>query len=622
MAQPYQMPFKGEKGAPDFDPQNPRSLIRFFDHLEECFQRANITDAQAMKKHAVKYVAYKEADAWEELTEYAAPHTFVQWKDEVVKLYPGADMTRKFTRPELEEYTRKWRANGFQNIGDWSEFYREFRASSTWLIKNGRLSAMDQKRLCYDALDDALRKRIETRLIVKYPDVHPEDGYELAQIHETVSHVFYGTSATPSFRHDTVVSTSHTASRSPPSAAVKTEDLNSFMELFAKTLERVAGNAPTSGPTSLATAAPRSTTTMGNCHFCNEPGHSIATCPVVDEDIQKGLCRRNHEGRVILPSGSFVPRSITGNCMRDRIKEWHRQHPNQTAVGMLSYAPGPPELRSTMLWTIANDATTTATAAYALGEDADTRKLEQLEREILALRAKIQAGPVRRSPRNHAGPMPPPSVPQKEVPQPANQPIASESHPAPLPPAPVQTEMPEHPFSKARDATYAPPTTGNVGAPSKPAKDTREPAYRNIVPIESAATADQVLAQVLKNSNVSLTHEQLFSVSPIIRDKLRTLLTPKRVTNEASNYLASSYSNPVLPSVEELLRQADTKGSLPHGVLRIPDPYEAYLSRLGPHDTPQLLTVAKESHALRSILSTIADREEVECVVDPGCQIV
>lgn len=171
MAQPYQMPFKGEKGAPDFDTQNPRSLIRFFDHLEECLQRANVADEQTMKNHAIKYVTYKEADAWEELAEleYAATSTFAQWKAEVIKLYPGADMTRKFTRPELEEYVRKWRANGFKNIGDWSEFYREFRASSTWLIRNDRLSAMDQKRFCYDALDDALRKRIETRLIVKYP---------------------------------------------------------------------------------------------------------------------------------------------------------------------------------------------------------------------------------------------------------------------------------------------------------------------------------------------------------------------------------------------------------------------------------------------------------------------
>lgn len=91
------MPFKGEKGAPNFDPQNPRSFICFFDHLKECFQCVNVTDAQAMKKHAVKYVAYKEADAWEELTKYVVPHTFVQWKDEVVKLYLGVDMMRKFT---------------------------------------------------------------------------------------------------------------------------------------------------------------------------------------------------------------------------------------------------------------------------------------------------------------------------------------------------------------------------------------------------------------------------------------------------------------------------------------------------------------------------------------------
>ena len=63
MAQTFQMPFKGEKAAPEFDPQNPRSLVRFFDDLEECFRRAAVTDDAEKKKYALRYVSYKEADA-------------------------------------------------------------------------------------------------------------------------------------------------------------------------------------------------------------------------------------------------------------------------------------------------------------------------------------------------------------------------------------------------------------------------------------------------------------------------------------------------------------------------------------------------------------------------------
>lgn len=32
--------------------------------------------------------------------------------------------------------------------------------------------------------------------------------------------------------------------------------------------------------------------------------------------------------------------------------------------------------------------------------------------------------------------------------------------------------------------------------------------------------------------------------------------------------------------------------------------------------------VAKESHALRSIIAKVDNQENVECVVDPGCQII
>ena len=70
------------------------------------------------------------------------------------------------------------------------------------------------------------------------------------------------------------------------------------------------------------------------CNYCREE-HLICDCPHVNTDIQAGKCRRNHEGKVVLSTGSFVPRDITGKYFCNRIEEWHRRHPNQLAAATL-----------------------------------------------------------------------------------------------------------------------------------------------------------------------------------------------------------------------------------------------------------------------------------------------
>jgi hypothetical protein len=62
---------------------------------------------------------------------------------------------------------------------------------------------------------------------------------------------------------------------------------------------------------------------------------------------------------------------------------------------------------------------------------------------------------------------------------------------------------------------------------------------------------------------------------------------------------------------------------LPANATIIKDPYEALLrQRLGGNGGDKPVKVAMESNALRAILPTIADQEQVEAILDPGCQIV
>ena len=54
----------------------------------------------------------------------------------------------------------------------------------------------------------------------------------------------------------------------------------------------------------------------------------------------------------------------------------------------------------------------------------------------------------------------------------------------------------------------------------------------------------------------------------------------------------------------------------------IPDHYETYLRTLKPGQERLELTVAKESHSLRTLMMEIDGRIEVESIIDPGCQII
>lgn len=60
----------------------------------------------------------------------------------------------------------------------------------------------------------------------------------------------------------------------------------------------------------------------------------------------------------------------------------------------------------------------------------------------------------------------------------------------------------------------------------------------------------------------------------------------------------------------------------PDDSIVVADPYETYLNTLQPGQEPEILTVARDSHALRSIMVLVDNQDQVEAVVDPGSQII
>jgi hypothetical protein len=58
-----------------------------------------------------------------------------------------------------------------------------------------------------------------------------------------------------------------------------------------------------------------------SCTFCGQSGHFIAQCLVCADYITNEKCKRNLEGKIVLPNGQFTPCSIPGRFINDHIDE-------------------------------------------------------------------------------------------------------------------------------------------------------------------------------------------------------------------------------------------------------------------------------------------------------------
>jgi hypothetical protein len=450
-----------------------------------------------------------------------------------------------------------------------------------------------------NALTDATRSKVLHWLSIVNPNTHPDDGYLMSDIDSAARFVLHGTSG----------DLPRPVDLTPGQVTVKTEDLSALVTSLAKTLMAQAVSSgtmsqPTSG-TNQQPAQPNNSARRYSCHYCDNAQHGIGECPQVDEDTKKGLVKRNAEGKVTLPTGAFVPRNTPGNNMQERVTEWHKRNPGNVAVGTMSYAIDPSNPTSSMMFSIASD---DPTSVFTLSDD---DRIAAVERELFQLKAKkarLKGVFVPQRTRRAPTPATQPGPSSENVPinpalapQPANLPPtpapASTAQQPPAAPRVTIKELPEHPFAAVPDATYRPLTQRNIGAPpAKPKDEAKRPAYKTVAPIENPKTVEAVLERSLKGSSVTLSHEELLSISPKIRNKLRDLLTPKRVADKQdAAVLLNAHINPTLPLVEELIKSDE---ELPRGVLRIPDPFETYLSRLPPGAERPTLMVAKESHAL------------------------
>jgi hypothetical protein len=665
MAQPavvHVMPIRGERSAPLFDQKEPSELGRYFKQLETLFARCTINDDKEKKEYATSYVKSNVADSWEALPEFTNEQkTYKDFKERLYEVYNQSSL--RYILADLDRLVGERQRVGMRSLQDISEFHLQFNTISTYLLTNSLVSTRELSQSYLRVFDEPFQTRILMRLNILLPHHNPALPYPIDDLYGAAKWVLQGvpgTVAAPSYAN----TTSTASNAGPETGFIKTEQLGAFLNDFTKTIVDAIG-ANRMRPSTNGGAPPRS----AKCLFdgCE---NFIRDCPSVEEYIKQGKCRRNHEGKVILSSGAYVPRDIPGEHLKDRIDEWHRRHPGQLATGILSS-------NTALFGAVVNDSRviptpyveTEAVPQYQLNAQ---DRIAALECELFNLRARqpgfvptIKTRAQRAAARNTnraseepetTGPTRSPEVETARITEIPDEPVPRRS---PTPEEPVTTipnhRQPEHPYRNAKDATYAPPQLRNVGAPVKPTQPVvkkPEPAYRTLPAIHDPSIANTVYNRALETP-FTITHRELLSLSPEVRSQIREAVSSKRtptkevgtapntqvnicqdtaleeeeLTEEELTYLFPGEAivpYDAEPDVLTLAASTVSANHLPSDAAIAGDPYDEYYRTLPTGQAPDKskLVVAKESYALRAVVPLVNNHLKVESILDPGCQII
>jgi hypothetical protein len=243
-----------------------------------------------------------------------------------------------------------------------------------------------------------------------------------------------------------------------------------FEQMAQSFLKVLAPQKSTTNHASSSTNAQAATTLDPLSYaFCGQSSYFIAQCLVCVDYITNEKCKRNPEGKIVLPNGHYTPCSIPGRFIKDHIDEWHKRNPIKSTSSSLMYEINPVvTLSQTSIAT--NMVSTLSTNIFT----ADQR-IAVLEQEIFNLRnAKSTFDGVEILKPAHTN-----------KPNSTEQPKAPESMTKMAPPlekSMTTTQPPLHPFANVTETSYQPPHEHNfAAAPTKPSKE-KEPAYHYFAP--------------------------------------------------------------------------------------------------------------------------------------------
>jgi len=622
------MPARGHSTAPTFDGQ-PLNLIRFFDEVGSLGDDARIDD-QAKIAYSLRYARLDDYEIWKTLPE-ATGIDFLAFRTAVTALYPGAEDDRRYSVTDLEKLVEVQARLGIRNRAELGQYYRDFLRISKFLIDRTRLSTAERDRAYMRGFGESFRDKVKTRLAYLLPNHFPDDPYGIEDAHKSATFILSGTTADVG---EAPVAGSRAVKKEATDTSVEEmiqritmQVVTAFSQGLATSLSQHPAHAPQTGnnrtitpnPSYGAKATPGTSTRPqagGNvqeiarafaCLMCSGP-HSIHDCDIVDEYVKKGLCKRNEEGRVVLPTGYYIPRVIPGKDFKERIDNWHAQNSSNTietpaASSSQQKQRDPPPHLSQNLFEVSDAMGPVADALHASIEEVTDEEADPMikafEAEIQKRKKKVRFEsveiPGRKGKERESA-----EDPSMKATTPSTSRVSATSANADLRPVPYSkpTNNASTPAASSKGPYVNP---GVKTLPVAPAV----PQYRYQAPVEDPTLLKNVLDRAL-GTEVSLSGRELLAISPDIRRHFKDLATAKRVQQDVA--------------INELAAE---------GNLVNEDPQEtstAVINALhNAHNSDgndRSFIVSEDSVPLRSVYPLLDGRKKVECILDEGSQIV
>ncbi len=328
------MPGRHHPYAPKFD-GTPTLLDIFFDDVEQLAKACNISGADKIA-WTIRYAPIEDRELWEF---YRKGYTWQNFKAEIRTYYPGSDRARLYSLDNLKSLTESYASKPMETTDNFGKYYRAFCKIAYFLKSKDRISDRETSTYFIQGFHPHFRRKVLAQLRAESPTHHPDDPYKVSR---TYSAALFILSCDQNVAEDYSEQASEHIKSIPEQS--NSETLQAMMVILAAEVSKII-NAPTSqqpahqgaylfpAPQHQISLQPRTS----RCVFCSELSHHLRDCPRADDYVKSGRCKRNSEGRVILPNGNTIERHAHhGRNLKERIDHWHAE--NYAPLNSVNYS--------------------------------------------------------------------------------------------------------------------------------------------------------------------------------------------------------------------------------------------------------------------------------------------
>lgn len=542
------MPPPHSNKAPRFT-GDPLTITTFLESYASKADKAGIVDAGKRIQGIIGYVDPETRDLWRTLDEYVTPASWANFKAAVEKLYEKMQDPLDYTSYDLEAHITEWAHMGIFTLAHLDKYTLRFNMFARNLLKQKVVSEAALATSYIRAFSPNFRSSLGLELRIKFP---APTRATLAEVQETARSVLtvHGAgqelAVNPIFKHESLdpsLQEVRQLSVVPVTAAPvapKMETQDALSQALLKLTAFLENSGNSSNQRNQGHRAgqqlyvPRGA--QVTCHFCGFSGHYQTDCEIRQQYLieKKCLLEPNTLQITFANGGRIFTRDGTNKTMKTRIDEWLAANPafNQPQraaqiqtvsfvdnssyqdpfVGVETDPVYVTDSHANEVWNDGNP----AVAVYVTTRRGETGNV------TVDMPARQRANPAnRREPvaREAAPTVQAPAVPMLPPQQPPVQQAADAPRVILQRPANDLTQPAQQPF---------------VPGPQRNRQPNQNPAFRNRAPVENDKNIDEVFQKV-KEATVTLTVEQIYSISPDVRRQVREWLSVKRVAEANAN---------------------------------------------------------------------------------------